>query len=160
MSFVNMMADDFWSDGDIVNRTEAVIAETFPPARAEILRRKVMGQMLGQYALTADEQAEMQQYAVLSAQAGALADAARADMALLRAALTLEAAQRRLALEPVLLTEDGSNQADADADAADRAAAQAVVDGAAQPVLDLAAQRAAARAAAEPAPEPTPGPQP
>lgn len=90
-SFIDLMAGDRWSEADIVNRTEAVIAKDFPPARAEILSRKVMGQMLGQYALTADEQVEVGQYAMVSAQAGALADAARADMALLAQALDVEA---------------------------------------------------------------------
>lgn len=89
-SFIDLMAGDRWSEADIVNRTEAVIAKDFPPARAEILRRKVMGQMLGQYALTPDEQAEMAQYAQASMQAGAMADAARADMALLAQALAVE----------------------------------------------------------------------
>lgn len=90
-SFIDLMADDRWSEADIVNRTEATIAEHFPPARAEILRRKVLGQMLGQYALTTAEQVEMGAYAQASMEAGVMADAARADMALLEQAFAVEA---------------------------------------------------------------------
>jgi len=116
-SFINLLASDVWSEADIVSRTEAMIAGAFP--NVEILKRKVTGMMLGQYQLTADEQAEFGAYAALSFQAGALADAARADMALLADAMAVEAAKRALALDPADET------------------AQAVLGGARQEVLDL-----------------------
>ncbi len=83
MSFVNMMANDDWSDADIKNRTEAMIAEQFSPVDYAILLRKVQGQAQG-YVLTADDQAQLDRYKQVSFAAGAEADAARADMALLR----------------------------------------------------------------------------
>jgi hypothetical protein len=137
MSFINLMANDDWSDVDIVRRTEAIIASQFP--NIQILQRKVQGQMLGQYTLTADEQAQLQSYAAASFAAGTDADQARADMALLRRTWAVEAAQARLA-QPV------ADPAD-DQDTAERAAAQAVLDAAAPDALALASQRAQLTAA-------------
>jgi hypothetical protein len=130
-SFIDLMANDNWSDADIVRRTEAILSSQFP--NSQILQRKVQGQMLGQYTLTADEQAQLQAYAAASFAAGADADQARADMDLLRRTWAVEAAQTRLA-QPVV---DGDDQ-----DAAERAAAQAVIDAATPDALALAAQRA------------------
>lgn len=137
MSFIDLMADLHWSDTDIVNRTEAMIASKFPDIA--ILQRKVQGQMLGQYTLTPVEQAELQAYAAASFTAGALANEARADMALLRQVFAVESAQRKLdALSPIPAEGD-------DPDAEARSAAQAVIDGASEDVMRLVEQRAALR---------------
>lgn len=142
-SFINLLADDEWSEADIVNRTEAIIAGSFP--NVEILKRKVTGMMLGQYQLTPEEQAEFGAYAALSFQAGALADAARADRALLADAMAVEHARARLTADPVAVDDPAHA-----ADPAERAAAQAVVDGASADVQALVTLRA---------PVPEPGPE-
>lgn len=131
MSFINLMANDDWSDADIVNRTEAMITSQFP--RWMILQRKVMGQMEGQYTLTADESSEYNAYKAYAFQMGADADQARSDMDLLRRTWAVSTAQQRLALPAV----DGDDE-----DAAERQSAQAVLDAAAPDALNLATQRA------------------
>jgi hypothetical protein len=125
MNIVDLMADLDWSDTDIVKRTESLLASQFP--NVQILQRKVQGQMLGQYTLTTDEQAQLQAYAAASFAAGSDADQARSDMALLRQTWTYESAQAALAADPT------------DADA------QATISGSSQDVINLAAARAANR---------------
>lgn len=93
-SFVNLMADDVWSDADITRRTEAMIRAEFSSEAEAILNRKVTGAMLGQYQMSPAEQAELGRYAIVSEQARQAGIAARADMALLRQALAVEAAWR------------------------------------------------------------------
>lgn len=125
-SFIDLMGNDAWSDADIVNRTEAIIAGQFP--RVEVLKRKVTGMILGQYQLTGSEQQEFAAYATASFSAGQLADTARADMALLLDAKRVEAATHRLA-DPVKENDT--------ADSAERARAQAVIDAATAPARAL-----------------------
>lgn len=154
-SFINLMASDLWSEADIINRTEAMIASEFPPAAVAILNRKATGAALGQYTLTADEAAELARYAQVSEAARAAGNAARADMALLHEVLAVEAAQRRLEQASVQAVTEGdppvmTNRAEVDADAAERMAAQAVVDAASVAALDLVALRN------PPPPEPEP----
>jgi len=158
MSFIDLMADHRWSEVDIVNRTEAMVREHFSAQAEAILARKVMGTGMG-YVLTATEQAEVmhfQQVSMLARQAG---EEARADMALLEQALSVEAAVQRLAqppIDPVLgeseLVEGAPpvalNLAELLADDAERQAALDLIDAAPQPVLDLVAARAAHRAPA------------
>lgn len=93
-SFINLMADDVWSEADIVSRTEAIIRGHFSREAEDILNRKVTGALLGQYALTPAEQADLGRYAAMSEQARAEGVAARADMALLAQAMEVEAAWR------------------------------------------------------------------
>lgn len=101
MSFINLHSTDQWTEADIVNRTESMIASEFPKTRIDILTRKVQGQVMG-YALTEQEAADLQAYQVVCYQAGAAADAARADMALLNAVLAYETQLARLAQPEVL----------------------------------------------------------
>lgn len=157
MSFVDLMGNDRWSDADITRRTESMVREHFSAAEEMILARRVTGQGLGFYAMTAADQAELVHFVTVVETARQEGIAARADAALLDAALDLEAAQTRVAQPvpdlPAMVTstdEAGSaveiaNPALAQ-DAADRAAAQAVIDAASQPARDLVAQRVAARA--------------
>lgn len=151
-SFVNLMANDVWSEADIVNRTESMIAAEFSKDAAAILNRKATGQLLGQYTMTVDEKAEMSRYAALSDSAKQAGAAARADMAALQAALDYEAAQRRLAQPPyagpaqiTVINMDGTTSTianpDMTADTNARNAAQAVVNGASAATLALVAQR-------------------
>lgn len=92
-SFVDMMANDVWSEEDIVNRTEAMIASEFPPAQVAILNRVATAAALGQYTLTDDEVAEIERYNVVCVAAREAGIAARADMQQLQRALDYEAAQ-------------------------------------------------------------------
>ena len=171
-SFVDVMGSTCWSEADIVNRTEAILASQFPASEQMILSRKATGAALGQYALSPAEQQELGAFAAASLAARVAGDAARADMALLTQALAIEAAQARL-LRPALgapvappapspqpgqpappaPVADPILVAAYNQDVADRAAAQAVLTAAAAPALALVATRAAANA-----PPPTPAP--
>lgn len=91
MSFINLMANDVWSEADIVARTEAIVRSQFSAIDEQILNRKVTGQVLGQYTLTTAEQAEVQAFATATESARQEGVAARADMALLSQALGVEA---------------------------------------------------------------------
>jgi hypothetical protein len=89
-SFVNVLGSDLWSEADIVNRTESMIASYFPPNTTAILNRKVIGAATGRYTLSADEQAELDHYNTVCLAASAAGNAARADMARLQSALDYE----------------------------------------------------------------------
>lgn len=96
-SFINMMASDRWSEQDIVNRTEAMIAAEFPPADQVILNRKVTAAAAGMYQLTDEEMAEVTRFNALCLEARQAGEDARADMRLLEKVLDFEAAQRLIA---------------------------------------------------------------
>lgn len=125
---------------EIVNRCEAILASENP--RHEILQRKLLGQFLHDmgspmgYEMTPGEKVELAGYAMVALDVGALSDAARADAALVNAALDVEAAQNALRALPAA-------PAWADPYAAQRAALQAIVDGAAPEVTAHVAARAA-----------------
>lgn len=89
MSFINLLENVVWSEVDIINRTEAMINSEFQKPRLDILSRKVSGQAMG-YVLTEQEQADLLAYQAVCYQAGAEADAARADMALLTEVMAYE----------------------------------------------------------------------
>ncbi len=136
-SFVNLMADDVWSEADIKRRTESIIDSQFPRIEYDILDRKLKAQAMGLYTLTTEEQAQVAAYGAIAFQAGALADAARADMALLQHALDAESAQRRLELPPA--------DPPTDQDGYERQAAEAVLEAVTDQVQELLDARAAAR---------------
>jgi len=135
------MGKDLWSEADIVNRTETMIASEFPRDAVAILNRKTTGAVLGQYAMTVAEQAELERYAQICAAARQAGIDARADNVLLTQVLDMEVAQRRLDIplvEPVL--DDQStviNQLDIDTDLTERSAAQAVIGSATTEAHDL-----------------------
>ena len=148
MSFVIVRADDQWSEADIVRRTEAMIRSEFSAEAETILNRKVSGMVLGIYAPTEAEQAEMGRYqATIEAGDPRVAgNEARADMAVLLRVFPLEEAQRRLdrtalvvawdrlqdpEVEPVVDEETGevTNAEDVAQDQAERAAALSAVSG-------------------------------
>ena len=148
------MASHVWSEADIVNRTEAMVRSVFNAQAEDILSRKATGALLGQYALTPDEQAELARFAACTNAARAAGIAARADMALLAQVLPIEAAARRLVLpvvEPIIEGDPPTivNQAAVDADAAEREAAMAIVDAASEEALELFSLRAAAQPSEE-----------
>lgn len=97
MSFIDMMANDIWSDADITNRTEAMVRSEFSLQAEGIINRKVSGAGLGVYALTVADQAEIGRFAMATQTAAMEGVAAKADMLLLQSALDHEAAQTRLA---------------------------------------------------------------
>lgn len=154
MSFVDLMGNVIWSDADITARTEAMVHQVVPAIEENILNRKVTAAALGQWALTADEQALLAAYTQACLAAHAEGIAARADMALLTEAMAVEGAQTRLE-RPVVapVATDGGEPLNAEEvaqDAAERAAAQALIDAAAPEVLDLVARRTPAVAAEVP----------
>lgn len=153
-SFINLMANDIWSDADITRRTEAMVRTEFSLEAETILNRKVAGISLNQYTPTTEDLAEMARFRTVVDAAQAAGVAARADMALLLATMAYETAMKRLA-QP-LPPEDATDEEKAQ-DAAERAEAQAVVDGASQDVVDLYTLR---NPPAPPAPEPAPEPEP
>ena len=145
MSFIDLMASDVWSEADIIRRTEAMVRQYFSADAEKIINRKLQGAALGQYALSAEEMAEVARFNEVVFEARAAGDAARADMAVLNEVLTVEPAFLRLRqpeLEPEF-GEDGQvlNQDALDQDTADRMAAQALVDVASVQVLDLLIRR-------------------
>ena len=157
-SFVDVMANDVWSDADITRRTEAMLRTEFSQEAETILNRKVLGSAMDTYVLTPQDQADIARYNTVALAAQAMGVSARADAALLNGALAVEDAQRRLAMpplvnpdppEPPIYTEEQLAQ-----DAAERAAAQAVIDTATPEVMELVAERAAYRAASEPVDDP------
>lgn len=89
-SFVNLMADDRWSEADIVARMEAMIREACGPTEELILHRKMLGSLFGAYTLSPAEQAEIGAYAAVCTASQAAGRAARADMALLARVLDHE----------------------------------------------------------------------
>ncbi len=131
-SFINLMANDIWSEADIIRRTEAMIRSEFSLDVETILNRKVLGISIGTYTPTDADLAEIARYDQVAKAAQAAGVAARVDMALLLQTMDYEKAMRRLALPPI---------EDDEQDAAERAEAQAVVDAASQEVVDLYALR-------------------
>lgn len=81
MSFIVVTDNDIWSDIDIVNRTEAMIASVISPAAVAILQRKVTAAAMGEYTLTLAEQMQLEQYKIACYHAGVVADSARKTMA-------------------------------------------------------------------------------
>ena len=146
-SFVNLMASDIWSEADITNRTEALIASEFSPTAVAILTRKATGAALGQYQLSAEDAAEIARYAEVSERAREMGKQAMEDMALLREVLDVEKAMRRLG-QP-LAGAEAADQAAIDADLAERSVAQAVVDAASPAALALIQLRNPAPAVAD-----------
>lgn len=161
MSFIDMMASHVWSDADITNRTEAMLRSQFSVVDEQVLNRKVTGAAMGIYTLTQDDEIEVQAFAAATLASQQAGQEARADMANLLQVFDVEAAERRLAQAPVepVLDEEGNvtNQDAVDEDAAQRAQAQATVDGASAEVLEWVAKRRPPPP--EPAPEPEPEPQ-
>jgi hypothetical protein len=131
-SFIDLMANDIWSDQDVTTRTEAMVRSVMPLQDELVLNRKVQGAALGQYELTAQDQADMARLAQAGFEAQQMGIAARADMALLLQVLEVEAAIKRL---------DQPEDEAYEADQAERAEAMAVVSGASEEVLRWVEQR-------------------
>lgn len=96
-SFIDMMANDVWSDADITNRTEAMIRAVVPVAEELVLNRKAHGAALGQYTLTAEDQADMERLAQAGFAARQAGIEARYDMLVLNEVFEVEKAEKVLA---------------------------------------------------------------
>lgn len=95
-SFVDLMGDTVFTDSQITRRTESMVRQQFNAERETILNRKAVGATLGQYTLTTAEQAELAEFQTAAEAARAEGEAARADNALLSAAIAYERATVRL----------------------------------------------------------------
>ena len=141
-SFINLMGNDVWSAVDIKSRLHAEIRGEVSENSETELNRALQGAALGLYTLSATEKAGVLYFKSVMDKVEALGLQARADMALLNAAMSVETAQRRLAQELVLLVEEGEppepiNSEAVATDAQEREIAQAVVDTASAEVLAL-----------------------
>jgi len=161
--FINLLANDVWSDADIDNRVRSIVAGVVSVERQDELRTIMLGHIAQMRAATASEMGEIILVKTVTEAAADAGRQARADMALLSQAMAYEAAQARLARPPfdgpaTVMQSAGldANQVEVpnpaiQADTAERAAAQAVIDGAPQAVLDLLALRHPAPIAEQPA---------
>jgi hypothetical protein len=144
MSFVDLMGNDVWTEADILNRTEAMVREHVSATEETILNRKVSAAGMGIYQLTAEDRAAIGAFAQATHAAQLAGIEARADMALLSGAMAVETAYARLLIPAVDVTvtdAEGNEVPNPVKDQAERVAAQAVIDGATQPVLDLVETR-------------------
>lgn len=145
MSYVNLFGFDRWTEQDHVNRTEAIVRRDWPLNDELILSRKMQGAKEGRYTMTSLDLADMEDFNQVSVAAQMAGYFARLDAALLNATLDAEPSYLRLrqpVLEPVYTdpedtTSEVLNQGELDADAEERATAQAVVDAASVEVTDL-----------------------
>ena len=129
MSFVDLMANDVWTEAAIKSRLHAEIRAEISAEREQELNRALQGATLGVHALTVAEQQEIARFKAVTDRVTALGAEARADAALLVQVLALEAAKRRLA------------QPETEGDTTERAAAQAVIDAAAPEALEWVERR-------------------
>lgn len=136
MSFIEMMASDVWSSADIDNKVQALIRSRYS-AQDELKASRLA---------RTPNPSETEAAFVVSvdswiADCVAEGRAARADMALLAQVLELEVLKRRLGMPLVELVLDEeetiTNQDALDVDAAERAAAQALLDAASPEAKEL-----------------------
>lgn len=139
MSFINMLANDVWTEAEIVNRTEAMVRSRVSLADELVLNRKIEGARAGQYTPSLEDEAQMAELAAAGMEAQMAGIAARTDMLTLLEVFEVEAAEKRLALpvvEPLFDDEFNIvNQAEVDADNAERAIAQERIDAADEEVM-------------------------
>ena len=145
MSFVDLMKNNTWSDYDITNYTEAVIASEFSQTTQNILNRKLTGSLLGSYTLTPEDTLEVTRFKEVSYAAQLQGQQAKKDMELLAQILPVERAFQRLQQplkEPVKDELDAvTNQVEVDLDVEERSAAQTLLDAASAEVMDWVVKR-------------------
>jgi hypothetical protein len=127
MSFVNLMANDVWSETDIKARLHAEIRSEVSELAETELNRALQGAALGLHTLTLQERESLAHFKAATDRVAALGLAARADAVLLHETMALEAAQRCVG--------------DDETDAPQRAAAQALIDAASAGALALSLLR-------------------
>lgn len=131
MSFIDLLANDVWSEQDIINRTEAIIRSEFSMQSETILNRKLLGEITGSYTMNNDEKAELIKYKTVVMKAQEAAVEARQDMALLNQVLAFEKIAKRLNQpipEQIIVDQEITNQAEIDAHWAERESIQAELD--------------------------------
>lgn len=160
-SFVDLLADDVWTEADIARRAEAMVRSEFAPEVETLLQRKVLGISLGTYQPTAEDAADLARFEQVTRASQMAASTSRADMALLARVFPMEEAQRRLdrlsltaawdrlqqpVVEPVLdeTTGEPTNaealaQDEAERSVATTAVMRHLIEGAEGPALDPAA---------------------
>lgn len=130
MSFIDMMANDVWSDLDIDAKVQAMIRSRYSPNDELKAARLARSGENPEFVAAVD---------AWIAQCVSEGRQARDDMALLQQVFKVEDAERRLALpamEPELNEEGNVTNQDAiDADKAERVEAQAVIDAASLEVM-------------------------
>ena len=151
MSFINLLANDVWSEADITRRTEAMVRQHFTSTQETVLNRKITGASLGQYVLTNEDKVELAKFQSVLAEAQKAGEEARADMELLHEVFQVEPCVLRLRMPLVELPEEPT-QEETNAynqDQVERQEAEAVVASSDNRVLDLVELR-------NPLPEPEP----
>ena len=146
MSFVDLMQNNTWSDYDITNYTEAVIASEFSQTTQNILNRKLTGSLLNSYTLTPEDDLEVTRFKEVSYAAQLQGQQAKKDMELLAQILPVERAFQRLQqpVQELIKTETddvATNQAEVDLDIQERSAAQVTLDSATAEVMDWVTKR-------------------
>lgn len=164
MSYVDLMSNVRWTDADHVNWSETYVESKVPHRVEHILLRRTLALLIhlllsslppddplqtefGALAVPPDptQIGEILLAASIFQEAEVRQNTGRSDAELLNSALDVEQAQDRLALPAVATIVDDIgnviNQADVDADSAQRAAAQAVVSAASSDVMNLVAIR-------------------
>lgn len=101
MSYVNLLANDVWSESDITNRGRAIIESRVSEARQNELRTIMLGHIAQMRVASPEELGEIMQVQALTEQAVLDNIDARADVLLLAQVMELEAAIARLAKEPL-----------------------------------------------------------
>lgn len=95
-SFINLHDNIDWTDKDITNRTEAMVAAIVSPDDERILNRKLQAVQLGEYVLDQDDMIQIGLLKEVANRAHMAGIMARADIALLRSAWAVEKAQNVL----------------------------------------------------------------
>ena len=91
---IDLMQDYVWSDADIKARLHAEIRSEISELMETEINRALQGAALGVHKLTPQEMQAIQKFKVSTDRVAALGEKARADMALLNAALAYEAEYR------------------------------------------------------------------
>jgi len=110
-SFVNLMANDVWSEADIKSRLHAEIRSVISEQKENEISRAIQGRLLGMHTLTPEENASIALFKQVSDKVALLAVQARADAVLLSKAMDLELAQNRLT-QPATETEKDIQERD------------------------------------------------
>lgn len=155
--FINLMANDVWTEADLMNRMRAMVGAVSSPERQHDLQTIMIGHIAQMRAATASELAEIMAIKLATESAGEAVLQARLDMALLHDVRAFELAKLRLTLPvveavysaaPVSIDPDAppaeptvTNQSAIDTDGVERLTAQVVVDAATPEALALSVLR-------------------
>jgi hypothetical protein len=96
MSIINLLANDIWTDADILRRTESMIRSEFSFDEESVLNRKATAAALGAYEFTEDEQYELIRYTAVAENARVEYRAAVRDRDLLNEVFKYEEAEKTL----------------------------------------------------------------